>query len=185
MIDAALAVFAERGIRAAQLDEVARRAGVTRGALYHHFTGKDTLLAAVLAERWPSAMAPVVAPLREARDRAAALAFVERFLAAVDRDPQVRALLALSLSGELARELPPTAVAAGRDAKATAFASWTAQLARCVPAGVARRDARLRAETCVHALIGYATCAGLYGPPADRRGAARAAAIVRSLDAPA
>lgn len=58
LLDAALTVFAERGFAAAQLEDIARRAHVTRGALYHHFTGKPALFQAVLGERWDTVMAP-------------------------------------------------------------------------------------------------------------------------------
>lgn len=58
LLDAALAVFAERGFAAAQLEGIAKRAQVTRGALYHHFTGKPALFKAVLEERWDTVMAP-------------------------------------------------------------------------------------------------------------------------------
>ena len=58
LLDAALAVFAERGFAAAQLEDIARRAHVTRGALYHHFEGKPALFRAVLGERWEAVMAP-------------------------------------------------------------------------------------------------------------------------------
>ena len=37
VLDAALTVFYERGVAQASLDEIAKAAGVTRGALYWHF----------------------------------------------------------------------------------------------------------------------------------------------------
>jgi AcrR family transcriptional regulator len=40
---AARELFGERGFAATSLDEVAARAGVTKGALYHHFAGKADL----------------------------------------------------------------------------------------------------------------------------------------------
>lgn len=42
------AVFAERGIGAASMDEIAERAGVTKPILYDHFGSKEGLLAAVI-----------------------------------------------------------------------------------------------------------------------------------------
>jgi AcrR family transcriptional regulator len=42
-------VFAERGYRAASMEEIAERAGVTKPVLYDHFGSKDGLLAAVVA----------------------------------------------------------------------------------------------------------------------------------------
>ena len=47
LIDAARPLFAERGYADVATEEIVRRAGVTRGALYHHFDGKRELLAAV------------------------------------------------------------------------------------------------------------------------------------------
>ncbi|WP_174555099.1 TetR/AcrR family transcriptional regulator [Actinomadura hibisca] len=43
-------LFAERGYGAVGLAEVVRAAGVTKGALYHHFESKAELFAAVLGE---------------------------------------------------------------------------------------------------------------------------------------
>ena len=47
LVEAARNRFARDGYEAASLDEVARLAGVTKGALYHHFGGKRELFLAV------------------------------------------------------------------------------------------------------------------------------------------
>lgn len=47
LIDAGRRLFAERGYAAVATEEIVRTAGVTRGALYHHFDGKEELFAAV------------------------------------------------------------------------------------------------------------------------------------------
>lgn len=47
LIDAARPLFAERGFAAVGTEEIVRAAGVTRGALYHHFGGKRDLFEAV------------------------------------------------------------------------------------------------------------------------------------------
>ncbi len=43
-------LFAENGFRATRTEEVVRRAGLTRGALYHHFRDKEDLFRAVFEE---------------------------------------------------------------------------------------------------------------------------------------
>ena len=43
LLVAALSVFYERGVAQASLDEIAKAAGVTRGALYWHFKNKEDL----------------------------------------------------------------------------------------------------------------------------------------------
>jgi AcrR family transcriptional regulator len=45
---AALEVFAEKGFAAARLDEIARRAGVSKGTLYLYFKDKEQLFRAVV-----------------------------------------------------------------------------------------------------------------------------------------
>ena len=47
---AALAVFAEKGFAAAKLDEIARRAGVSKGTLYLYFKDKEGLFRAVVRD---------------------------------------------------------------------------------------------------------------------------------------
>jgi TetR/AcrR family acrAB operon transcriptional repressor len=54
LLDAALAAFAQRGVRATTLEQVAASAALTRGAVYWHFPDKATLVTAVFEELvWP------------------------------------------------------------------------------------------------------------------------------------
>ncbi|HET7612414.1 MAG TPA: TetR/AcrR family transcriptional regulator [Gemmatimonadaceae bacterium] len=50
LIAAARAQFAERGYAAVSLEEIVRAAGVTRGALYHHFADKQDLFRTIVRE---------------------------------------------------------------------------------------------------------------------------------------
>ena len=50
LLAAARQLFAERGFNGAGREEIARRAGVTRGALYHHFARKQDLFVAVVED---------------------------------------------------------------------------------------------------------------------------------------
>src|SRR2546421_5848491 len=48
LVSSAGELFAERGFHAASLDEIAERAGFTRGAIYSNFENKEELFFAVL-----------------------------------------------------------------------------------------------------------------------------------------
>lgn len=48
MLDAAAAVFAERGYAAATVSDILKAAGVTKGALYFHFDSKEALARGIL-----------------------------------------------------------------------------------------------------------------------------------------
>lgn len=52
ILDAAEIVFYEKGVAAARLEDIARAAGVTRGALYWHFENKPAIFCA-MHERLP------------------------------------------------------------------------------------------------------------------------------------
>ncbi|MFT4074337.1 MAG: TetR/AcrR family transcriptional regulator [Asticcacaulis sp.] len=53
LMDAALALFVEKGIAATSIDEIVTAAGVSKGGFYHHFASKDALLTA-LQDRYVS-----------------------------------------------------------------------------------------------------------------------------------
>jgi AcrR family transcriptional regulator len=50
ILDAAVAVFAERGFAAARMDDIARRAGVTKGTIYLYFEGKEDVFKTLVRE---------------------------------------------------------------------------------------------------------------------------------------
>lgn len=66
LIRAARKAFATQGYAAASMDDLTAEAGLTRGALYHNFGGKEGLLRAVIDQ----IDAEMVARLRTVRERA-------------------------------------------------------------------------------------------------------------------
>jgi AcrR family transcriptional regulator len=62
ILAAAITVFAEKGFAAARLDDIARKAGVSKGALYLYFETKEDLFRAVVQQ----AIAPNVEAARQA-----------------------------------------------------------------------------------------------------------------------
>jgi AcrR family transcriptional regulator len=61
LLEAARDVIRERGYERTTLDEVARRAGMTTGAIYGNFKNRDELFLALGLAYWPP-IAPVVKP---------------------------------------------------------------------------------------------------------------------------
>jgi AcrR family transcriptional regulator len=108
LVEAALFTFARDGIDRATLARIAEAAGVTRGAVYHHFADKDALLAAVLGETWDVVAAPIWAALdTQGTPLAARLeAFALAWLTALHTDRRFAALMTVSLraAGQLAEK---------------------------------------------------------------------------------
>jgi AcrR family transcriptional regulator len=66
ILDAAAAVFTERGYGGATVDAILERAGLSKGAFYWHFESKDELMLAVLAERVERPLKELIEMLRSA-----------------------------------------------------------------------------------------------------------------------
>jgi AcrR family transcriptional regulator len=68
LIEAAAAVFARRGYRAATVAQIAEEAGFTIGAVYSNFSGKEDLFLAVVDEHLGSQLLEAARTFREATD---------------------------------------------------------------------------------------------------------------------
>ena len=62
LLEATLAVIREGGLHGVSLDAVAKRVGVTKGAIYDNFESKDAMIIAAFASLPDDAMAPIVWP---------------------------------------------------------------------------------------------------------------------------
>jgi AcrR family transcriptional regulator len=102
ILDAALDEFTERGFDAARMEDVARRAGISKAGIYLYFPGKTALLEAlILAKVAPLALqAQTIAAAGEA-DPIAALRLLARAAAHRLADPKVFAVprLVIGVSG--------------------------------------------------------------------------------------
>jgi TetR/AcrR family transcriptional regulator, fatty acid metabolism regulator protein len=69
--EAATEVFARRGVHGTRVADIAERAGIAYGLVYHHFRNKEEILSAIFAERWAQyvayleELARTPAPFRE------------------------------------------------------------------------------------------------------------------------
>jgi AcrR family transcriptional regulator len=66
ILDAAVVEFERHGLRRVALEDVARRAGVSRTTIYRRFAGKDELIAAVVERENVSLFADIAAELKGA-----------------------------------------------------------------------------------------------------------------------
>ena len=112
LVDAARELFAQDGYAATSLDAVAARARVTKGAVYHHFQGKQQLFEAVFArevERLCAVLPAVYASKRDPWDafEACCRAFLEECLEpGLQRIMLLDALSAMGWEGVRRMEAP-------------------------------------------------------------------------------
>ncbi|MEM7677555.1 MAG: helix-turn-helix domain-containing protein, partial [Myxococcota bacterium] len=52
ILKAAVEVFADRGFHRTRVSDIAKRAGVAYGLIYHYFDSKDHVLNCVFEENW-------------------------------------------------------------------------------------------------------------------------------------
>jgi len=93
LVDVATQLFAERGYHGVGLEEVARRAQVTRGALYHHFDSKQGLFGVVLERVQQDVAERVLLAASRAPDRWNALVEGCHAFMAATTDHRVRRIM--------------------------------------------------------------------------------------------
>jgi len=107
LLEAAWEVFAERGYGAAAVEDIATRAGFTRGAFYSNFADKDAIFLALMDDR----LARRVAGVSQVMERSSPLALfsdLRTWSDGVEEDPRWLPLMAEfrahALRSETARE---------------------------------------------------------------------------------
>ncbi len=93
ILDVGSAHFAEHGYAAASVDDIARAAGVTRGAVYHHYTSKPLLFAAVAAAQQQLLADAIVTATADSTPDAALRDGSHAFLDAITHGAAARVLL--------------------------------------------------------------------------------------------
>src|SRR5215472_12644600 len=132
LIEAGLAVFSERGVSGAALEDIAKRAGVTRGALYHHFADKAELYGAAVKEQWQEVFKPLLAHLhRDGEPLKRIENFLSHYFATLENEPKVRRLLEVTM---LRTEVVPELRRALKS-KGQAFEAWADAIADVLEEG--------------------------------------------------
>jgi TetR/AcrR family acrAB operon transcriptional repressor len=98
VLRAALAVFSQHGYSATRLEDIAEAAGVTRGAIYHHFGGKAELYTDMVIEY----SQPIGRIIQEAIDEGGTFEDILkrqfiRMCAALEDDADLRAIQEISV----------------------------------------------------------------------------------------
>lgn len=88
ILDAALFEFDRHGIRKVALDDIARRAGVSRTTIYRRFSNRDDLVAAVMDRENARLFADIAEEIRDARPQSNY--YVEAFTSAILRSRRHR-----------------------------------------------------------------------------------------------
>ncbi|HEX8176471.1 MAG TPA: helix-turn-helix domain-containing protein [Pyrinomonadaceae bacterium] len=92
LIEAAAEVINEKGFDRTSLEEVARRAGMTRGAIYGNFKDKEELFLAVAESRWE----PIAPPLKQGASLREQMRILGKAVAAAAEERRASAVGALS-----------------------------------------------------------------------------------------
>lgn len=150
VLDAALELFLEKGFAAAKVEDVARRAGLSKGSVYLYFPSKDALLEAIVKR----AIGPIAAVTfdRLARfegDPRLALRMVIAGLIEALRDPRRIAIPKLIMREAL--QAPHIAEMYRREVLDVAIPALTGLLQRGMDQGYLRP---LDAELTVRSIVG-------------------------------
>ena len=173
LLKAAFEEIYRRGFQAASLDTILAKAGVTKGALYHHFPDKaslgyavvDEVVKGLLLERWgvlePPSGDPVTALQRILRGRAASV---------TNREVELGCPL-----NNLAQEMSPLDQRFRRGVNAT-FDIWTGAVAKDLERGQANGVVRRDVDSQKIAAFVVASIEGSFGLAKG----AQSAAMLRS-----
>jgi TetR/AcrR family transcriptional repressor of mexJK operon len=126
ILDAAVAAMGEKGL-AVSLEEVARRAGVSKQTIYNHYGSKAELLRALMARRVDAITAPLEMPGAADHPQEALAGFARTMMSAL-LDPNAIAFMrVLVLSAAELPELAETFYSAGRQNSRARLAQFLAR----------------------------------------------------------
>jgi AcrR family transcriptional regulator len=176
LINAAMDLFASYGYRGTSLARIARAAGVTKGALYWHFTDKEEFFLAVVAKvlgDWNQAFGNVGAIRTTPEFRAEFLKMFDTMAALNEKNPWVsRLLLIIALESH---KIGPRVLRAMRKANLDGFATFREYVARgqTLCEFDSTLDTHWAATQILSSYLGSAMLWYLHGPRFDLRKALR------------
>lgn len=129
ILEAGLEVFAQAGFRGATLDEIARRAGLSKPNLLYYFPSKDAIYNALLEQLLDTWLDPLKAIDANGDPKEELIGYVRRKLSMSRDYPRESRLFAIEILQGAPRigELLATELKALVDEKAAVIRAWTAQ----------------------------------------------------------
>lgn len=159
ILSAAALLFAERGVHATTLDEVAAIAGFSKGAVYSNFTSKDDLVAQLMTARVDEVLGSMVARLGPAIDAGGLPDVVRQVFSTFAEPRRFDLLVEFRTWARHHPEVMPVFVAQRR-----AFQDGTAALVQRWYAGRPELEAVLPAATLATVLVGTVVGVAFDGP---------------------
>lgn len=149
ILAAASRAFRERGVAETGVDEVMRRAGLTHGGFYAHFTDKSELVAEACAVGFAEAVPNLerIAQQPTAAERARLL--IDSYLAARHRDNRSSGCLIVAVAADMAR-----LKGAARSGYSRAFTGHLARLATALRLDPDPADNHERVTQLMSSLVG-------------------------------
>jgi AcrR family transcriptional regulator len=176
LINAAMDLFASYGYRGTSLARIAQAAGVTKGALYWHFTDKEEFFLAVVAKvlgEWNRAFGKTTRATTAAEFRTEFLKMFDTMAALNEKNPWVsRLLLIIALESH---KIGPRVLRSMRKANLDGISSFRELVERGQQLGVfdAELEAGWAATQIFSSYLGLAMLWYLHGPRFDLRNSLR------------
>ena len=164
ILDAAAQVLFERGL-SAPLDEIARRAGVSKQTIYNHYGSKAELLKALFARRVELVTAPLEAPSAEAFPQATLTAYARAILTIATTDRSIAMVRLVIESVPTNPDLARAAFMAGVGATRTRLAAFLERESRLGRLHI--EDPLMAADFFAGMVIGHHQSRQLYGLPSE------------------
>jgi AcrR family transcriptional regulator len=148
ILDAALAEFERHGVRRVALDDVARRAGVSRTTIYRRFANRDDLMAAVIERENAALFADIAEELKSAGPQSNY--YVEAFTASILRFRRHRVL------NQMIRDDPAMALELSHRHYGTVTERMAEALRVIFPSGFAERIGERAVNDLADTILRYA-----------------------------
>jgi AcrR family transcriptional regulator len=187
ILDAALAVFSEQGFAGARVEDIAKRAGLSKGAIYLYFESKDAMLKGLVRRLADGVVGAAEGLVDPNRDASVTLRSLVAFMVVQISNPQVSAAPRIVIAE--AQRFPELAAFY----RETVIARGHRLLTRLIDLGVSQGvfrdvDREVLLRTCIGPLLAHMLLTSVFidpqnpGPPPEVIGAGIADMILNGLN---